>query len=93
MSKGKINVYTCQLGHQTVTVDLEEGVTPFMIRCKQKHGLKYDCTEMAQSCMYACPQILTPEYEWYKPTDLKKLNKGEREHVAQGGLLLRKIRK
>lgn len=90
----KINAYICRDGHRTVTVDLVEGVTPMMIRCKQRHeDGKHDCTERAMSVWYRCDQSLTPEYEWYKPTNLKKLSPDEREHVKQGGLMLRKIKR
>lgn len=90
----KINTYTCAAGHQTVTVDLVEGVTPMMLTCKQRHSDgKHDCTEMAMSAWYRCDQSLTPEYEWYKPENLKKLRPSEREHVKQGGLMLRKIKR
>lgn len=35
MSEPRINVYTCrECGGHTVTVDVDEGVTPFMIRCR-----------------------------------------------------------
>jgi hypothetical protein len=61
--QGKKNVYTCTQGHKTITVDLHEGVTPFMMICKAD-----GCKETAQSCMYRCPQDLDPEYEWFRPT-------------------------
>lgn len=87
----KINTYTCPKGHVTVTIDIVEGVTPMMLRCKQKdQDGKHNCTEMAKSAWYNCDQKLTPEYEWYKPDSLKGLNSSEREHVKLGGLLLRK---
>lgn len=87
----KINTYKCQNGHETVTVDLVEGTTPMMIRCKQKdEDGKHNCTLFAKSGFYMVDQTLTPEYEWYKPDNLKKLNPEERQHVKLGGLLIRK---
>ena len=88
--RNKINTYTCPNGHVTVTISLDEGVTPFMLRCKQKLNAKHDCTDFAKSAFYQCDQSLTPEYEWYKPIDIKKVSKDLREHVRNGGLILRK---
>lgn len=89
--QGKKNIYECPKGHQTVTVDVDDGVTPMMLRCRQKADEKHNCTEMARSSFYSVDQLLTAEYEWYKPASLKGLNSAEREHVKRGGLLLRKI--
>lgn len=89
--QGKKNVYTCPKGHKTVTVDVDEGVTPFMLRCRQKDDDgKHNCTEMARSSMYQVDQELKAEYEWYMPLSLKGLNSSEIQHVRQGGLLIRK---
>lgn len=85
--KDKINVYTCPVGHQTITIDRDQGTTPFMMGCKHE-----GCKQMAQSCMYNnAVQSLTPEYEWYKPLDIKKVPKHFVEHVNMGGLLIRNI--
>lgn len=93
MSAGKINTYTCPKGHVTVTIDLADGTTPMMLRCKQKdNDGKHNCTEFASSGWYNVAQNLKPEYEWYKPENLKGLNPDEKEHVQKGGLLLRKIK-
>lgn len=64
MSESKINAYTCSNRHRTITIDLVEGVTPFMIRCPHP-----GCQEMAQSCMYQTGQKQQPTHEWYKPTE------------------------
>lgn len=90
--EGMKNVYTCPKGHKTVTVDADDGVTPFMIRCRQKDDDgKHNCTEMARSAMYEVDQNLKPEFEWFMPVTLKGLNSAEIEHVRKGGLLMRKI--
>lgn len=90
--QGKKNVYTCPKGHKTVTVDTDDGVTPFMLGCRQKDDDgKHNCTQMARSSMYRVDQTLTPEFEWYKPDNMKGLNLSERGHVKKGGLLIRKI--
>lgn len=89
----RINVYTCPNGHQTVTIDLVEGTTPMILRCRQRaDDGKHNCTDFAESAWYRCDQSLTPEYEWYKPDSLKGLSSEERDHVKLGGLLLRKIK-
>lgn len=90
--EGMKNIYTCPKGHETVTVDSDEGVTPFVLRCRQKaDDGKHNCTEMAKSAMYDVDQTRKAEYEWFMPSTLKGLNSSEIEHVRKGGLLLRKI--
>jgi hypothetical protein len=93
--KGKINMYTCPKGHVTVTIDTDEGVTPMMLRCRQKDDDgKHNCTEFAQSSWYRCDQSLTPEYEWYMPPKHEwRLHPAPmREHFKMGGLELRKLK-
>lgn len=85
----KLNVYICTKKHPTTTVDVDEGTTPFMIGCKMP-----GCDEMAKSCFYPKERpvpihIPVPMWEFYKP-DIKKVKPIERNHVEQGGLLLRK---
>lgn len=91
--RGKINVYTCVKGHKTVTIDTDEGTTPMMLGCRQKDDDgKHNCTQYAKSAWYNCDQSLKPEYEWYRPETTKGLNPAEKDHVSQGGLLLRKLK-
>lgn len=87
----KINTYTCEHGHVTVTIDRDKGVTPMLLMCRQKLG-SHRCTSMARSAWYRCSQDLTPEYEWFKPKTLKGLSPQMREHIKRGGLELRKIK-
>jgi hypothetical protein len=74
----------------TVTVDIDEGVTPFMIGCTQPgcggHAFSTFYPKTPRPSFY--PQ---PSHEWYKPDarELGKLSAGERDHVARGGLLMR----
>ncbi len=86
-----INQYTCDECRGTiVTVDRDEGVTPFMLGCRAKPG----CTGLMRSSFYSLPTIPRPSWEWYKPQfeeELKKLDHQTREHVKLGGLLLRQI--
>ena len=94
------NAYFCQECRKvTITVDIDEGVTPAFIRCPH-------CNQsMAKSFMYQIPgcmyfgefkngqmTILPADYEWYKPNEKETLmlSKGEAEHVFKGGLLMRK---
>jgi hypothetical protein len=89
---GKINVYVCPQGHRTVTIDAVEGVTPFMIRCRNWPA--GGCDDMAQSSFYRVDQNAErPDWEWHKPNEaeLNKLDEATAEHVRRGGLLLRKL--
>ena len=84
MKNPRINVYQCKWGCHTVTVDVDKGVTPFMIPCKFKGrtdrpvdpryiGRDGYCIGTAQSSFYPKgpkpPHIKEPEWEWYKPTE------------------------
>lgn len=60
---GMINIYTCPHGHRTVTLNLADGVTPFMIRCRAPLAF---CEEMANSCFYLCDQNTRPTHVWEK---------------------------
>jgi len=93
------NAYFCKSCRKvTITVDVNEGVTPMFILCP-------DCKkEHATSLMYQIPgcmrfdmikgigSILPAEYEWYTPeaSEIKKLSSMEKEHVKKGGLMMRK---
>ena len=99
MSEPRENLYVCQkCGRYTVTVDVDEGTTPFMIGCRAPGPRQ--CKGMAYSSFYPKgprpSYIGEPKWEFYKPTDadLRKNYKGDvlegvREHVAKGGLDLR----
>lgn len=82
---GKATQTQASCGRQTVTIDREPGVTPFIIGCP-------DCGGEAQSSMYRVPANLDPTHEWYRPDSLDGLKPGERDHVERGGLLLRPIK-
>lgn len=92
MSKGKKNMYVCQTcGYKIVTVDIDEGVTPFMIGCKREN-----CDGDMYSFFYRINPLLEPTYEWYKP-NLEDYSEEHRElmrnHIENGGLDIRKINK
>lgn len=90
--QGKKNIYMCeQCGQGFVTLDADEGVTPFLTGC-----LTPDCTGLASSFCYRAPQDLLakirPALEWYRPTGeaLAALNPATLDHVERGGLITRK---
>ena len=95
----KRNAYFCKSCRKvTITVDIDEGVTPMFIRCP--HCLM----GMAGSFMYHLPGCMAVEvvngkifplpadFEWYKPGTIQfaMLSKEEKDHVNKGGLLMRK---
>lgn len=86
--QGKPNVYTCEACHgEMVTVDVDAGVTPFMLGCQATPG----CSGMAQSAMYRVPpeRVAEATHEWYTPATLDGLDAATLDHVQKGGLLLR----
>lgn len=86
--QGKKNVYTCEeCGFSYVTVDIDEGTTPFMSMC-QNDG----CKALAKSSFYRVPSDLVATHEWYRPADVSGESPMTQEHVRMGGLLLREIR-
>lgn len=106
--KGEENVYTCQkCGCFTVTIDTDEGVTPFMLDCRAS-GREGDCDGMAESAFYPKgprpAHIPAPSWEWYKverwevigehrveTREYHNLDPGLKDHVDKGGLLIRKL--
>lgn len=87
-NKGKKNVYTCQTCNKAiVTIDADNGTTPFMISCKVTLQCKGD---MHSHWYTPDAQALEATWEWFKPKKLPR-NKYEREHVQKGGLLLRPV--
>lgn len=86
----RVNCYVCPgCSHITKTIDLDVGVTSFLIPCEK-------CGEMARSQFYhdLIPSI-APTMEWIRPSLQKVLKKrkdsGLMEHILQGGLSLRTI--
>lgn len=87
---GRKNRYTCSYcGFSFVTVDLVDGTTPFMTGCKNP----MPCRGMARSSFYRIDQSSEPTHEWYSPSQLEIrdiIDPNVLQHVAMGGLLLRK---
>jgi len=85
----RINVYTCENGHATKTICVDPGVTPFMHLCDT-------CGSMARSSFFQDTHPnLEPTQEWFRPTlkQVLKMSEEMREHVLQGGLDVRNIKK
>lgn len=81
---GKLNRYTCQTcGGHTITVDRDEGVTPFMLLCRATK----DCGGHMYSSFYRDVEGV-PTYEWRKPTptEYAAMSPAMRDHVDLGGL-------
>lgn len=88
---GNVNCYICdKCDHITKTIDIDDGVTPFLHRCEK-------CGEFAESTFYndVIPDK-KPTQEWYRPTleqcmKLRKKDESLLEHVLNGGLVSRLI--
>lgn len=84
-------MYVCQTcGYKIVTIDVDEGVTPFMIECKREN-----CNGDMYSSFYKVNPFLEPTYEWYKPK-IEDYSEEDRElmrdHIENGGLDIRRIK-
>lgn len=87
--KGQKNIYLCHsCGRGHVTVDLDEGTTPFITTCLA-------CGREAYSLLYRCPQAMLKDVpaalEWYSPkaAELGSLKPHTLQHVQMGGLISR----
>lgn len=85
---GKKNRYTCQeCNSYYITVDKDDGTTPFMAPCQARF-----CDGMAQSEFYRVDQSLPASHEWYRANDVEArgMKPHMRQHHDMGGLFLRK---
>lgn len=95
---GYWNVYTCEkCGYRHWTLDVDEGVTPFVIACQYYGPDAPDgCDGEAVSAGYNVSPMPPgyQELEWYRPTEdeIADKPKSTQEHVRQGGLLKRRVR-
>lgn len=87
----RINVWVCEeCGKEHVCRDVDEGVTPFMLGCKEP-----GCNGQAYSRFYNVhpAYALRVEYEWFRPT--KEQRRGEsrdlKDYHDSGGLALRRV--
>lgn len=86
------NAYTCDTcNKRIVSVNLHEGVTPFLIGCRA--NWPGHCMGTAQSEFYGIDQTLPAEWGWYRPdeAEMAGLDPATKQHVERGGLLLRKL--
>jgi hypothetical protein len=98
-TKNLLNEYICQrCRKKIVTVEIDEGTTPFMIRCQfckeQEIKIQPEVRPLMQSRFYQVNQNQIPEYEWFKPhkeKDYKQyvIDKAHEQHYNLGGLFLR----
>lgn len=88
MSAGQKNIYHCEkCGREIVTIDIDDGTTPFTVGCKVTKG----CDGWMRSAFYRVNPNKPHQYEWFKPNDLSKYDKEYVEgHLALGGLDLRR---
>lgn len=93
--EGKRNLYLCKgCGFGFVTLDVDEGTTPFMTQCPRP-----ECGGWAQSFMYRVPQQWLEEapvvLEWYHPSpeEYAKLSPGVKAHVDTFRLISRRAAK
>lgn len=87
---GRLNSYRCDTCEGLiVTIDRDEGVTPFMLRCR----VTEKCGGSMTSSFYKLHAPGEPTWEWRKPTEaeIQRASTGLRGHYEQGGLLLAKI--
>lgn len=82
--KNQLNRYTCQsCGGSIITIDRDEGTTPFMLGCRAKPG----CKGMMQSSFYRGVEG-EATFEWRKPTleEHRKSSRAMQQHFEMGGL-------
>lgn len=86
MTQGRKNIYQCSACEKfIVTLDLDDGTTPMFLSCRATK----ECTGMMQSQGY--PHTKLPhQFEFFKPKDITKYHGEYREHLAMGGLDLRR---
>jgi hypothetical protein len=80
----RLNRYTCQTcSGYIITVDREEGVTPFALECRATK----DCQGDMYSSFYRDVHGV-PTYEWRKPmpAEYARMSPAMRDHVDKGGL-------
>lgn len=86
----RVNIYECsECGHDTKTVDVDAGVTPYIFSCEK-------CNGTAHSTLYT-RQFPKSEatIEWYRPPLVEFMKEKDNaiiQHVLQGGLNYRKIK-
>lgn len=91
---GKRNAYTCEeCGGVVITVDKDQGTTPFMMGCL---ATPY-CDGTMSSSFYMGPLVNSPKeatYEWRKPTpaEYAVAMPALKDHFDMGGLDIHPIK-
>jgi hypothetical protein len=92
MGDRKVNGYYCDTCKGTLLVEhVDEGVTPMFLGCRATSG----CRGMSRSLGYPPPPVPAdlgePTHEWYRPLqdEFDGLAGAMRDHVLEGGLMLR----
>lgn len=81
------NFYRCHRGHSSLTMDIDEGVTPMFMRCRQS-----GCEQIAESNFYPKgeppAQMFPVRVVFRKPTksELKNERRTNGHHFKWGGL-------
>lgn len=83
-SSERLNRYVCQVcGRSIITIDRDEGVTPFMLNCRATP----DCKGDMHSSFY---EGVTgqPTHEWRKPTaeEYQNMSQPMRDYIDSGAL-------
>lgn len=81
-----INMYSCENGHQTVTIDRVEHVHQLTIICPYA-----TCKKEARSHFYFCDQGLNPTHEFYSPSDPNAHAKKNRGKFRRGAVAFKNI--
>lgn len=102
--QNRLNAWRCEVcSVPFIAFDRHPGTTPMLV-AHQTLDPDTDCTGMCASVFYSREgvyaaavdlgqQQVTPSHEWYRPSavELRAAPGGIREHVAQGGLLVREV--
>lgn len=83
---GMKNKYVCQsCGKSIITLNVNDGTTPFAIACRASPA----CVGLMYSQFYGVDQRLPAQFEWFKPDTLEGYSREMKEHIENGGLVLR----
>jgi hypothetical protein len=90
---GRENMYRCPTGHYIITIDLDRGVTPAFMRCREE-GCDNEMISAGYPTGPRPPHLPQPGWEWYRPEanalgrfgDIDEVH----EYIVRGGLNIRK---
>lgn len=95
MRPGSINAWVCdRCAAPTVSVDIEDGVTPMFLACRATPGCKGRAISRGYPKGEPPAEIIDAlAWEWYRPTpkQARRMGADMAEHVAKGGLDLRPL--